>query len=84
MIYYKILKNGEVELLMNTKVEKFTSDGIIASTPAGQTQLTGYDTIILAIGTRAYNPLEEQLKSKIKSLHIIGDAVKSRRIVDAV
>lgn len=81
---YKTLKNGEVKLLTNTKVEKFTSDGIIASTPDGQTQLTGYDTVILAIGTRAYNPLEEQLKSKIKSLHVIGDAVKSRRIVDAV
>lgn len=81
---YETLKKGEVELLTNTKVERFTPDGIVASTPEGEIKRTGYDTIILAIGAKAYNPLEEKLKSKVKSLHVIGDAVKSRRIVDAV
>ncbi len=81
---HRTLKDGEVEVLTNTKVEKLTTDGILASTPSGQIQLKGYDTIILAIGTKAYNPLEEELKSKVKSLHVIGDAVKARRIVDAV
>ena len=40
--------------------------------------------MILAIGSRAYNPLEESLKGKVPDLHVIGDAVEPRRIAAAV
>lgn len=78
------LKKGEVELLINTKVNKFTKDGAICTTPLGEIILSGYDMVVLALGSTAYNPLEENLKDKVKSLHLIGDAVKPRRIVDAI
>jgi len=32
----------------------------------------------------ACNPLEAELKNKVQSLHVIGDAVKTSRIIDAV
>ena len=81
---FKNLKEGGVDVLTNTKVEKFTRDGAICTDPSGEVNLSGYDMVILALGSKAYNPLEESLKGKVKSLHLIGDAVRPRRIVDAV
>jgi NADPH-dependent 2,4-dienoyl-CoA reductase/sulfur reductase-like enzyme len=81
---FKNLKQGGVDVLTNTKVEKFTKDGAICTNSTGQVDLLGYDMVILALGSKAYNPLEESLKGKVKSLHLIGDAVRPRRIVDAV
>ena len=81
---FKALKEGNVDILTNTKVDKFTKDGAACSTPSGEVKLTGYDMVILAIGSKAYNPLEDKLKGKVKSIHLIGDALKPRRIVDAV
>ena len=39
-------------------------------------RLTGYDTIVLALGVRAYNPLEETVKAMGKQVIVIGDANK--------
>lgn len=81
---FKNLKEGGVDVLTNTKVEKFTKEGAICTGPSGEINLSGYDMVILALGSKAYNPLEENLKGKVKSLHLIGDAVRPRRIVDAI
>ncbi|MDF2566643.1 MAG: NADH:flavin oxidoreductase/NADH oxidase [Oscillospiraceae bacterium] len=81
---FKSLKKGGVDIYTNTKVEKFTKDGAVCSSPTGEVAFTGYDMAILAIGSTSYNPLETALKGKVKSIHLIGDAVKPRRIVDAV
>ena len=34
----------------------------------------GYDSIIIAMGAKAYNPLEEELKGIVPEVHVIGDA----------
>jgi 2,4-dienoyl-CoA reductase-like NADH-dependent reductase (Old Yellow Enzyme family)/thioredoxin reductase len=81
---FQALKAGGVDILTRTKVESFTKGGAVCSSPSGEVKLSGYDTVILAIGSKAYNPLEDDLKGKVKSVHLIGDAVKPRRIVDAV
>ncbi len=81
---FRALKEGGVEILLHTKVEKFTKDGAVCSSVTGEVKLLRFDMVILAVGSKAYNPLENALKGKVPSLHIIGDAVKPRRIVDAV
>ena len=40
--------------------------------------------IVLAMGAQSYNPLEEKLRGKVKSLHVIGDAKDARRGVEAI
>lgn len=81
---YKTLKDGDVDILTSTKVEKFTKDGAICLRDSEEITLSGFDMVILAIGSRAYNPLEKELKDKISSVHVIGDAVKTRKIIEAV
>lgn len=81
---FKALREGGVEIRTNTKVERFTSDGAVCSGKDGEILLSGFDNVILAIGSKAYNPLEESLKGKISELHVIGDAIQPRRIAAAV
>jgi pyruvate/2-oxoglutarate dehydrogenase complex dihydrolipoamide dehydrogenase (E3) component len=84
---YFILKSlaaGGVEILTKTKVDKFTSVGAVCVNLNGTVDLSGYDMIILAIGAKSYNPLEKDLKDKVKSLYVIGDAVKPRKAVEAI
>ena len=42
------------------------------------------DTVVLAIGTRAYNPLEEQIKELGIDCVVVGDAVKARQAIQAI
>ena len=81
---FKNLQEGGVEIKTNTKVEHFTGDGAVCTGEDGEIRLSGFDKVILAMGSKAYNPLEESLKGKVPKLHVIGDAVKAGRIATAV
>lgn len=39
---------------------------------------------MLALGSTAYNPLEEKLKGKVSELYVIGDAVSARKAINAI
>lgn len=45
--------------------------------------LTGFDTIVAAMGTKAENALEAELKDLGIPVHVIGDANKPRKIINA-
>lgn len=78
------LEKGGVEILKNTKVEKFTKDGAVCRAQTGEITLTGYDTAVLAMGAESCNPLEQPLKERGLTVHVIGDAAKPRKIIEAV
>ena len=81
---FRALKEGNVDILTGTKVLRFTRDGAVCESAHGEVALKGYDMAILAIGSKSNNPLKAELEGKVNSLHVIGDAEKPRRIVDAV
>lgn len=39
--------------------------------------------MILSMGFRNYNPLEEKIKDLVPETHVIGDAIRARRALDA-
>ncbi|MDR1589880.1 MAG: NAD(P)/FAD-dependent oxidoreductase [Oscillospiraceae bacterium] len=80
----KTLRDGGVNVMVNTRVERFTRDGAVCSTPEGEITISGCDMAILAVGALPYNPLEEQLRGRVPEIHVIGDAAEARRVKDAV
>ena len=78
------LNNYEIIVITNTTVKRFFDDGVFCETNCKEKKLTGFDTIVLAIGTKAYNPLKEEIKGKVKEVYVIGDAVKARKAVEAI
>ena len=83
-IFLKKLCDSGVNIMTSTEVERFTKDGAVCSTPNGEITLSGYDFVVSAVGSKAYNPLEQELVGKAPEIHVIGDAKESRRIKDAV
>lgn len=46
-------------------------------------RIDGFDSVVLAMGSRAYNPLEEAIKKMVPETYVIGDAIRARRALDA-
>ncbi len=73
-----------VKIYTDTKVEKFTLNGAICSTQKGELDLSGYDMIVLAIGSISNNSLKDELNNSSYELFVIGDANKPRKAVEAI
>ena len=39
--------------------------------------------MVLALGTRSHNPLEDELKGIVEEIHVIGDAKKAGKVYAA-
>lgn len=78
------LESRHAEIRTETRVMEILEDGIMYEKDGKTAELRGYDTIVLALGTVAYNPLEASLRGKVKELYVIGDAIKARKAIDAM
>lgn len=65
-------------------VKEITRDGAIAERNGEKLALQGFDTVIMACGSKSVNTLEEELKGKVKELYVIGDAKKARKAIEAI
>lgn len=66
------IKEEEIEVYTNTKVLEFIEGGVLAEKNGEQLKLDGFDTVILALGSKPYVPFEtEGLAEKV---YCIGDA----------
>ena len=43
----------------------------------------GYDTVVLSMGYRNYNPFADRLEELGKETYVVGDAIRARRALDA-
>jgi 2,4-dienoyl-CoA reductase-like NADH-dependent reductase (Old Yellow Enzyme family)/thioredoxin reductase len=75
------LQRWFVDIKTNTKLAGVTEQGALIQ--QGDTiTLLPCDTVVLAIGTQANNPLEEELKG-LCDVVVIGDALKARKALEA-
>ena len=70
------LKEHGVNWEVNATVKEILPDGVIYEKSGEEHRLSGYDTIVLALGVRSCNPLEETVKAMGKEVFVIGDASK--------
>ena len=78
------LNKSNAQLLTNAKVLEFLDDGVIYENEGDTKTLQGFTHVVLALGAKAWNPLEEPLRGKVKEVHVIGDAVKARNAIIAI
>lgn len=72
------LGNSNVTMLNESKVLKFKKDGVEYEHDGEIKVLDGYDAVVLAMGSRSHNPLEETVKKFYDSVYVIGDAKQVR------
>lgn len=78
------LRIYNVNILTSAMVTGILPNGITYKKSDEELKLEGFDTIVLALGVRSYNPLEESLKNLDLEVHVIGDALKAGDAVDAI
>ena len=76
-----VLHDHFVEVVTGTKIAGFTEQGALLER-GGCVTLYPCDTVVLAIGTTAYNPLEAELKD-VCDVVVVGDALQARRAIEA-
>lgn len=75
-------KGGKVELLTGAKVLELTGDGAICERDGKTMTLSGYSSVILAIGSTAYNPFSD-CQELAEEVYVVGDAKKARTATQA-
>ena len=68
---------NNVKTYVSEPVEEIYADGVKTK----NLDLRGFDTVVLALGSRSYQPFSKDLASE---QYVIGDAVKARRAIDAL
>ncbi|MBQ6663168.1 MAG: FAD-dependent oxidoreductase [Firmicutes bacterium] len=81
------LKASGVKMLTSAAIQEFLDDGVLYKdlTDKKETvyELSGFDSVVLALGTRKYDPFSEELKDKVKEVYVIGDAKKAGKVYAA-
>jgi 2,4-dienoyl-CoA reductase-like NADH-dependent reductase (Old Yellow Enzyme family)/thioredoxin reductase len=80
---HKRLRNAGVNLLLNTTVRAIGENSVTIAADGNETQLSA-DQVILAVGTQPDDKLKNILESKGIRYYTVGDAVQTRRIIEAV
>lgn len=78
----KALKHENVNIFLNTKVQKICGDKVQIEGSEFKQTLENIDVIVLAAGMKSYNPFENAKSDK--PIHIIGDASKVGKAQDAI
>jgi NADH dehydrogenase FAD-containing subunit len=78
------LKEYGVNIKTETTVAEFLEDGAVVTRNGETSKLEGFDSIVLAMGTKSVNYLHDQLTEKITELHVIGDALAPRQAIQAI
>lgn len=77
-------KNYGIKEITSAKVCKFFDDGVEYESPDGtRHEARGYDSVVLSMGFRNYNPFAEELEALGQEVYVVGDATRARRALDA-
>ena len=79
----KSVDRSGIKVLDQHLVKEVTGDGVLVEKEGIQTLLPA-NTVVLAIGARANDSLAKELEGMVKELHVIGDAVKPRKLTEAI
>ena len=83
LFLFEYLTYKWVDKYKNAKVLELKDDSVIIERDGQTEEISGFTDIVIAVGGKSYNPLEEELKGKVE-LSVIGDAKSARQGINAV
>ncbi len=74
----------KIKTITGAKVSQFVEGGVNYTLEDGSEHTAhGFDSVVLAMGSRNYDPLSETVKEIVKDTFVIGDAIRARRALNA-
>jgi len=74
----------KVTLVKRTKIREIIDGGVLVIRDGNIETWNGFDTIVLAVGSKSINNLEPQVRALGLEVHIIGDALEPRNCLAAI
>jgi 2,4-dienoyl-CoA reductase-like NADH-dependent reductase (Old Yellow Enzyme family) len=73
-----------VTILTSTKVKELGKGYALVEDASGTRKIDGFDTIVLAVGSKPDDRIARSLKGKVPELYVVGDASEPREALEAV
>ncbi len=80
----KELAEKKVHTYVNSVVKEGINDHLVIMREGQKEKIGPFDTVVLAVGVKPCNDLRTKIEGKVDRLITIGDAVSSRKALDAV
>jgi pyruvate/2-oxoglutarate dehydrogenase complex dihydrolipoamide dehydrogenase (E3) component len=77
------LRTKGVRILTRTEVKEILDDGVVIVRDGQEESIRGVEHVVLAMGATSCDELSAKIVGKVAEVHVIGDAVKPRRILEA-
>lgn len=78
-----ILESG-MQILTNHRIEKVSENAVtVTDLRTQETKDLPFDTMVMALGTKPYNPLESAAREAFADVRVIGDASATANIAEA-
>ncbi|TCO67480.1 FAD-dependent oxidoreductase [Caldanaerobacter subterraneus] len=74
----------KIKVLTKSKVKEISGDKVTIETVNGNQELSGIDTIVIAVGSKPKNDLLKLIEKEGIPVYAIGDCVKARKFMDAI
>ncbi len=82
---HRRLRSAGVKFLFTSRVTRIKEESLLLQRePDKEQELNPVQQVIIATGSTGYSELEDILKQENVSYHLVGDARKPRRIIEAV
>ncbi len=82
-LFQRLAEKG-VTILTSTKVKELGKGYALVEDASGTRKIDGFDTIVLAVGSKPDDRIAKSLDGKVPELHVIGDASEPREALEAV
>jgi 2-enoate reductase len=80
----KLLDEARVTILTERKTLKIADEGITITDKHDRRTTLAAHSIVLAVGLQSNTGLWEAVKGKVPELHMIGDCVEPRKVLNAI
>jgi len=78
-------KNLSIKTFVSTQIKEIRPNGVVVVSRNGVEETwDDFDTIVLACGVKPKDELSKQVQGKAYEVHVIGDAAKARRGIEAI
>ena len=78
------LPEAGVQSLTRRTIIEITDKGVTVLDPMGRKSLIEADSVVIALGARSVQTLEEKVKDIVPEVYVIGDSKQPRKVIDAI
>lgn len=79
----EVLPKAGIQSITGRVIAEFSEKGVTVLDPSGRKSLVEADNVVIALGAKSVNSLEDKVRKMVPEVYVIGDAKEPRQIINA-